>query len=823
VGRRKAHAQAPLSTIPPVYFEDNFQLENPRVFDIVSEHSEVVPPDPTAQREDFTTNGALRGVNTNQRKALHTNAILQEKLSWYMDTVEVHLISSIATASTSFFAALGSLKELQHEAADSVSRIKTIREALANLDNEMAVGGLKVVDMRRRRANLQKLSFAVDQVCQVAECARRCDELVESGELESAGEYIQKLEDLMTGRRKLDNPLENNHMVDLRKLKALDGITEGLEHLRFQVGKGFEARFIDALMADLRQHLHNVPQQDTLQRWAKSTFRARGEQLQGTSDSPAYLHVNEQTRPALLAALSGLDNTGQTIHAFVAYREAVMREIKGLIRQHLPSSNDEDGESITSVSTKGARKLTQQEKSAILARNLRALDAEAAEDLLIKVYTAVGEALRRIGVQVKVLLDVTSTMEGPPTRDAALRPGSVSTEPFDPASSRGRADSSTRIRDEVMQALDLSSLLSQAVDVVHAQIAKVLRVRSEQNSHLELQAFLRYFALNRLFTDECEAISSRPGDAIKEAVNSQVKDFVQVLADAERSALIQALDVDKWEAKDFEPRDAIVLERIIDGMTKTPKAWTQYSSLWELSVANGHDKIEASDGQAATIEMVRSATIDDQKYILVHSAIIALRGIDRFENLMASIPSLSGEVSNKLLDYLKAFNSRCVQLILGAGATKSAGLKNITTKHLALASQACSFIITLIPYIREFVRRQSSSAGSVLPEFDKIKRLFQDHQVSLHDKLVEIMNLRCNSHINAMKKIDFDTQADSQTPNAYAEALAKETSTLHRVLSKHVPEMNLRVIMMPIFAHYNEEWSRALREVTLKTEAGRSR
>ena len=70
------------------------------------------------------------------------------------------------------------------------------------------------------------------------------------------------------------------------------------------------------------------------------------------------------------------------------------------------------------------------------------------------------------------------------------------------------------------------------------------------------------------------------------------------------------------------------------------------------------------------------------------------------------------------------FNSRACQLILGAGATKSAGLKNITTKHLALASQGLSIIISLIPYLRECSRRHGGSTTTTLmAEFDKVKRV----------------------------------------------------------------------------------------------------
>jgi vacuolar protein sorting-associated protein 54 len=155
--KRGRPSVTPLSTIPNVYFDDNFHLENPRTFDIVSERSDVVRP------VRSTSSGDVHAADEPQpaaRKALATNAILQEKLSWYMDTVEVHLINAISTASTSFFAALGSLRQLQTEASESVAQIKELREDLRRLDEQMAIGGLKVVDMKRRRENLNRLANA---------------------------------------------------------------------------------------------------------------------------------------------------------------------------------------------------------------------------------------------------------------------------------------------------------------------------------------------------------------------------------------------------------------------------------------------------------------------------------------------------------------------------------------------------------------------------------------------------------------------------------------------------------------------------------------
>ena len=64
-----------------------------------------------------------------------------------------------------------------------------------------------------------------------------------------------------------------------------------------------------------------------------------------------------------------------------------------------------------------------------------------------------------------------------------------------------------------------------------------------------------------------------------------------------------------------------------------------------------------------------------------------------------------------------------MQVILRAGATKTAGLKSIMARHLAFASQALGAIISLIPYIREYTRRHLGYANLSIAEFDRTRRV----------------------------------------------------------------------------------------------------
>ncbi|EMC93892.1 hypothetical protein BAUCODRAFT_112465 [Baudoinia panamericana UAMH 10762] len=799
--RRNRNEPTPLSTIPSVYFDEDFHLENPRTFDVVSERAEIVRP-PLGQSSPDPK--AANGAPHPPRKALATNAILQEKLSWYMDTVEVHLINSISTASTGFFAALGSLKELQTEAEESVAKIQSLREDLRKLDREVAVGGLEVAAKRRRRANVRKLAKATAQVERVVEEVKRADELVDEGCYDEAADQMDRIGRLVCGRAEPGSGGEDGDLMDLRPLKALQGLDAGLQELQYRIGAGFAQRFTSILMDDVRQHGERVPKSDTLKRWS----RQRG-------IPPLYMETNDPFRQDLLAALKGLNRAGYTAAATTAYRDAVQREMKAIIRKHLPSSSDDDADSMVSTSTRGGGKLSQQEKSTILARNLRAMDAEDAEKLLVHIYTAIGEALRRISTQTKVLLDVTSSMQ----------PASTPTPP------NGSAHPNNDVQqDELSQALDLSSLLGQAVDSAQTQLTKILKVRNEQAVRLSPERFVRYFTLNRLFADECEAVSGRGGQALKGLVNAQVSGFVQVLGTAESERIAGLLDRDDWNAKDFGTNDEKLLQRVLGGMSKDPVEWGRsVRPVWEEVGGAVEEAVVGVNGEGKGKGMnAKPAHIDETRYILVASAIGLLPTIDSFLALTTHLgPSMTPALATALLDVLRTFNSRSSQLVLGAGATRVSGLKNITTKHLALASQALSFVVALVPYVRECVRRHLPAAsgggggGGVLAEFDKTKRSFQDHQSQIHDKLVEIMTTRSAIHVKTL------LSGPTVLPNGaevspYMDTLTRETQTLHRVLARHLAEFDVSLIMRRIFDAYREQWVKAFGEVVVGSEeAGR--
>ncbi|KAG8405015.1 hypothetical protein J3459_022305 [Metarhizium acridum] len=818
---RATQGLPPLSTIPSVYFKQDFCLENPRTFDVVSERSEVVRPAPGTLNEKASADGNAAAP----RKALATNAILQEKLSWYMDTLEMYLIASISVASTAFFTALASLQDLHSETANSVRKIKALRRELKALDEEIASSGLNIAKKRQEWHNIQQLHDAVQQLKHIIDSVATCESFVDNGEVGKASECIASLEKLIAGESDLSKtPLkidgQDLQLRDLRTVLAVQEVNYDLSTLRFRIGKAYETRILSLLMGDLQRHSQTVTTQEVLMRWTSASLRSRSGHMQEPSVFPSYMDSTDSLRSELLKSLTGLHRANHITIAASAYRETVLKEMRNLVRRSLPSSNEDD-ESTISSSTMTRRQSSLQQKWSILAHNLRALEPEDAEDLLVKIYISVTETLRRLTTQVKLLLDVASSLSND-SSTSWLRSAWLESPLSSPTPGRSSMIAALEVQ-EIHKAIDLPSLLGEAVDVAQDKIVKLLRVRSEQNTRLSLIWFLRYFTLNLYFANECESISGRSGTALKTVINVQITDFIRQYTDEEKHKLAQGMELDQWEAKDFSEKDTAELNRILSCSTKDPSEWSDGLKIWVPYSDDDPHSNKADDPQPNSDDKARNrnASIDEEIFVLPKSAILCMHGLAHLLQLMVSIPSMIPDIGPSLVSYLQLFNSRCTQLILGAGARQSAGLKNITSKHLVVASQSLAFVASLIRCVREFLRRhagRTAATSSSLVELDKVERLYQQHQNSIYDKLVEIMSRLAASHVKTMKNINWDNGQKDVHP--YMTALVKDTTSLHRILTKTLPERTVRMLMTSVFIRYRDQFGKAFQEVDAKTVLG---
>ena len=74
--------------------------------------------------------------------------------------------------------------------------------------------------------------------------------------------------------------------------------------------------------------------------------------------------------------------------------------------------------------------------------------------------------------------------------------------------------------------------------------------------------------------------------------------------------------------------------------------------------------------------------IEDRTYFIVSATADVLGLLMDYLKVIVNLSMLTTDTMSRVIEFLKAFNSRTCQVVLGAGAMRSAGLKNITAKHL---------------------------------------------------------------------------------------------------------------------------------------------
>ncbi|RPB21830.1 hypothetical protein L211DRAFT_407680, partial [Terfezia boudieri ATCC MYA-4762] len=85
------------------------------------------------------------------------------------------------------------------------------------------------------------------------------------------------------------------------------------------------------------------------------------------------------------------------------------------------------------------------------------------------------------------------------------------------------------------------------------------------------------------------------------------------------------------------------------------------------------------------------------------------------------------------------------------------------------------------------------------------------------------MSDRLSAHIRNFPSINTGKLCLTTPTHIWRETLVKETLTLNKVLSKHLPPPTLMCIMGPVFANYKEKLMEVYSTVELKSEGAKEK
>lgn len=82
---------------------------------------------------------------------------MQEKLSQYLDVVELHLVKEISLRSSSFFEAQGELQDLNGKIVEGCARIRELKDTVRLIDSDLVESARQIQLLNGTRTNLLAL------------------------------------------------------------------------------------------------------------------------------------------------------------------------------------------------------------------------------------------------------------------------------------------------------------------------------------------------------------------------------------------------------------------------------------------------------------------------------------------------------------------------------------------------------------------------------------------------------------------------------------------------------------------------------------------
>ncbi|OBA20095.1 Vps54-domain-containing protein [Metschnikowia bicuspidata var. bicuspidata NRRL YB-4993] len=786
--------------IPEIFEDPHFRLDDPRIFRRVMQQSKIL------QDSEFPDTTQL----------VH-NTEVQENLLKYLDYVEMQLISEISKTSDSFFTTLGDIKSIKTQSKACVQKLETIKLKLNLLENSQSKAGLEVLntlDESRSVNHLETSLLQLKAVLKEIDKAKKC--FTEKNNIECL-ETITRTENLIDGIE-YENHFEGETMsphtsykyplIKLRGLPALRSSILTLRELKHACSRGYIDEFLSLLVEDLRTHYKSVSPKETINRMYATSYRAR--EYNQPSTNMSFMKIEAETKKALHLFIQNLIKSGCLVEAFAEYRARIVSEVKAIIRHGLPTENNPlfnnrsqfaMEASASSNNSEADISLSQETKQSVrgsdvqrgtLSENIKTLSNSAFSRMIKAIYSHLSECLRRLTIHQKLLLDL-----------------SLTSLPIN------------KSEDVDVMSLDITDSINKAIEITQVRLVKVLNVRLEQLGDLPIDEYLSLFLISSTYLLECESINpgfnmSELGRSLNEWIKNHVGYFIHRFHSNSVKQLASICDKETW--KEFTGPELVNSQEVVDKVIS-------YSEF--VRTGEGFDGTEWTKKMLDIYEDETSSGSSLSKKPTLQSSITKIRVKENsyyVPQLITNVVETTGDyvilskmfgpkassIMQNLLNYLKVLNSRVSLAILNAGATRTAGLKHITTKHLALCIQTVDFLRVYSEAIDEIFKLIAEKQEKIQDGLDQstfatsIKH-FEDHKNELVNKLVSIMHDRTLSHCNAIKSLDLSKSGDrSQQCRPYMETLVKETLTVSKVIGKYLSLVDCQLIMLQIFDNYKK-------------------
>ncbi|XP_041033070.1 vacuolar protein sorting-associated protein 54 isoform X1 [Carcharodon carcharias] len=784
-----------LDQVPKIFLKSDFALEDTLTF------STVLPWSHFSGQHGAGGKGARDGTSSR---------LLQEKLTHYLDIVEVNIAHQISLRSDAFFHAMTSQHELQDYLTKTSQAVKMLRDKIAQIDKVMCEGSLQILRLAVTRNNCVKMYNKLKLMATVHQTQPTVQLLLSTSEFVGALDLIattqevlqQELQGIHSFRHLGSQLCELERLID--KMMIADFSTyahsdlnrpleddqlleeERLVSLVFGLLRQRKLDFLDIYHEEMLTAAKNIIKQSVIETIAQM------EEI----DTEVVHKLADQMR--MLNFPQWLDLLKSIFASFISFLKrvkATVSTIRNVIFLVLDKSREKSREleAVSSQKSPGLGHTLDTEVAYLThegmfisdAYNERTLSSPGAET-----------EPQRTAYQNSDPCGSDSTSEAECATDS-----SSSKEQTSSSATPGGLE--IMVSDDLQLtelelgrvANNLQELLYSASDVCHDRCVKFLMARAK-DGFLEKLNSSEFVALSRAvetFVQETEKVCSRRSMSLRGALQSQANKFVNRFHDERKTKLGLLLDNERWKQAEVPAEFQDLVNSIEDGVIALPEKKT--TAPQERKPAD-------------------FLSVDEQKYAVVGTVLLLIRIIFEYCQCVDDIPSITTDMLTRLSDLLKHFNSRSCQLVLGAGALQVVGLKTITTKNLALASRCLQLIVHYIPKIRvHFEARLQPKQYNMLRHFDHITKDYNDHISEIVAKLVAIMDNLCDKTLSKY-------EVKAPVPSNCFRNVCKQTAKMHEAIHDVLPAEQTQMLFLRINSSFKIHLKRQLIRLNVVNDGG---
>ncbi|XP_069023152.1 vacuolar protein sorting-associated protein 54 isoform X1 [Embiotoca jacksoni] len=776
-------SRAELEQVPKIFMKPDFALDDPATFNAVLPWSH------------FNSGGK-------SSRDVASSKLLQEKLSHYLDVVEVSIARQISLRSEAFFHAMSSQHELQDRLQETQHAVAILRGRTATMDRVMCQGPLQALRTALTRNNCVKLHNKLKLMAAVHQTQPTVQLLL------STSEFVGALELISTTKEVLQQELQGIHsfrhlgsqlceleklidkmMVEDFSMYARSDLNRSLRDEQQVLEKERLESLVFGLLRQRKLDFLDIYNNEMIVAAKAIVTQCVAESVVHIEeiDTEVVIKLADQIRLMMFPEwFELLKNVFESFLLFLQRINATLNVIRNVVLEVLDSNQkirllEEASSGASGQETSQAPSLLQGEAELAFLTH---------EGLFIS--DALNDAQQQ-QQQAALATQDRSTAGGSRIQQARV-------ETTETSASREQSFMSS----ENMMPTDLElnrvinnlqELLSTASDVSHDRCVKVLTARAKDGS-LERLSSAEFVCLSQAvdaFVRDTEELCGRRSVSLRGALQSQANRFVHRFHEERKTKLSLLLDNERWKQAEVPAEFQDLVNSIADGRITLPERKTP-----------GPD-----DRKPAEFLLVNG-----QKYAVVGTVLLLIRIFLEYCQCVNDIPSNATDMLTRLSDLLKHFNSRSCQLVLGAGALQVVGLKTITTKNLALASRCLQLVVHYIPIIRaHFETKLQPKQFSVLRHFDHITKDYNDHIAEISAKLVAIMD-------SLFEKVLSKYEVKAPMPSACFRNVCKQMAKMHEAIYDLIPEEQMQMLFLRINAGFKMHLKRQLARLGVINDGG---